>query len=447
MHDNLKKFLEITLNDPLFAAEGMDTDSAELAVQDLEHGLKELEGVWRPSYRWFLFWYPFGQTLHPVAFLKEFVMSEKVRREFILAPSEKNARRILTQYKKTLLEYKRGIEGYREALGAAQKKESFPSDASFQFFHRVITFQEILDIFEKFKENSKELRKEINRRSEILAGNPDLSNRHPSQNLIPQADSIHSPQANSNSELSAQSIKILKILEQNRSVKERYGPIFYSTPNFDVSPHTHQFFTYILNSGKKEKFDLKMTDQYYYLDIGEEKNTSSYDKTPYRPLIRRKIRYWLQPPTAWYASFDLAYYADIATICDMHYRRPFLPKATVLNQKSSMLDLIFETGADGVRQYAIMSRYMARENKLPPLSFLYITRGCPSIYFLPFNQSVWRLSQSPNFLGAKINPSSHFKNFEEIAETLSDREIEEIARGGEYRHEDYITTPKEETTC
>ncbi|MBI2122328.1 MAG: hypothetical protein HYT98_04370 [Candidatus Sungbacteria bacterium] len=433
MPDNLKKFLEITLNDPLFAAEGMDVNNARWAVDELEQELKKLEDVWRPSYRWFSFWYPFHQTLHPLIFLKEFVAAEQIRQEFSSNSTRENAQKLLTQHGKTLKAYINGLEGCGEALRTAQKAEKLSSHASFQFFHRVITFQEILDIFDKFKENSKELLKDIDRRHDILAGNFNLSDSlQTAQDFIPQIVSGPEP--------SARNKKILEILEKNRSIKERYGPIFYTLPNFDVSPKTHQFFAYILNSERTGKFDLKITDQYYYLDIDENKKTSSYDKTPYQPLQRRNIHYWLQPPTAWYASFDLSYYADLATICDLTWRRPHLPKNSVMNQKSSMLDLILETGADGIRQYTTMSRYMAQESKLPPLSYLYITRGCPSLYFLPFNRSVWRLPQSPNFLGTKINTISHFKNFAEIADNLSGGEIAEIARGAEFRHKDYITT-------
>ena len=102
-----------------------------------------------------------------------------------------------------------------------------------------------------------------------------------------------------------------------------------------------------------------------------------------------------------------------------------------------MLDLLLETGANYDELYVRLAKIMAKANELPSLVFTYVARGYPSLYYLPFNKSVWRLEAKPNFTGTRFGDGSHYKKFDEIKDTLSPEALGEVFRGGAYRNQDF----------
>src|SRR3990167_8487110 len=98
----LQKFYNLTLTDPLFAAEGLDLDNTRWALEDLRKLANDLEREYRKQYWWFCFRYPFVETLHPIRFLERFIDCERSRRLFLYNPIMPNAQDLIRSYQKTL---------------------------------------------------------------------------------------------------------------------------------------------------------------------------------------------------------------------------------------------------------------------------------------------------------------------------------------------------------
>ena len=437
MKDGLKSFYELTLRDPLFAAQGLDLINAAWALGRLEEAADSLEQVLRKKNRWFCFWYPFRHTLHPVSFLKSFLDSEKKRRLFLSRPSLENAEALLKSHRATSRALEADLKAYREALLGIQQAERFSSETAIQYFDNMITFREVLASVDVMLENARLLGRELKEREKILKGEktaaffpknremPDISKFMPVKfegpALRPDLREIHESK------------------EKRLRFVERYGPIFYTSALFDEAEKTHQFFVYVLKDRESEQRQLEivLADQYFFLDLDEMRDKFFLGMSIYQPLIKRGIRYWNQPSTAWYSVFDLAYWADLSAAADLTWRRPFLDRERVLFEKSSMLDLLLETGANYDELYVRLAKIMAKANELPSLIFTYVARGYPSLYYLPFNKSVWRLETRPNFTGTRFGEGSHYKKFDEIKDTLSREALLEVFKGGAYRNQDF----------
>lgn len=432
-----KRFYQLTLKDPLFAAEGMDLDNAQLAVDELEKQTLELEKVWRSSHRWFCFRYPFADTLHPVRFLRTFVACERQRRRFMTTVSQPDAAALIKAYLRCVNALDKDLRAYRDALLGIQKLEKFPLDATIQYFDHMISFEGVLKIIDAMLGNAAMLREDIERRSALLAGRVDMdvfSIPAPPQSLeeVMPIKFEHRP-------LSPELRKILETKLSYKLIIEKYGPLFYNSDLFDREPTVHEFHLAIIkdSASERRKIAVFLADQYYFLDLNEMKDKFFLGMSIYEPLIRRGIPYWNQPATAFYSVFDLEYYADLTTAADLKWRRPFLDQAAVLRQKSSMFDLLLFTGADYDGGYTTLSKVMARANELPSLIFTYIARGYPSLYYLPFNRSVWRRKEKLRFWGSRFGEGSPYKRFEEIYSRTSPDMMEQILKGGSYRRKDW----------
>ncbi len=145
-----------------------------------------------------------------------------------------------------------------------------------------------------------------------------------------------------------------------------------------------------------------------------------------------------QPATFLYTARDQRYWADIASIAD-RVCRPELDWSLANAQRSSTFDLLLGACVLNVRIYTNNFRERIVSRELGPYSLLFglLIHSHPSVYFLPFNRSVWRLPEQPNFLGAeRISKKDQLYLTEEavIADTTPE-ELELIMQGGRIRKE------------
>ncbi|MBI2122305.1 MAG: hypothetical protein HYT98_04255 [Candidatus Sungbacteria bacterium] len=445
MDKKIKSFHNFTLRDPLFAAEGLDIDNAKWALEELEFLTREVERVWRPSHRWFCFWHPFTETLHPIGFLKRFLESERQRRRFIISPSEKNAELLLRTHEKTVSALELNLTAYRDSILDLCRQEHIPPDTSIFYFHtNSISLAEFLKSIEVIYSNLKELKKEVKRRRNIFERG-DFKSINFSDAQPPGADPI--PWKIQGPSLSEKYQEILRLEEKHISgLVEKYGPIFYEFAHLDGTPRIHNFFTYVTRDNRNRRsFHISLADCRFFLELTKTESALPAAQSPfdnrtraiYEPSLKRGVRYWHQDVTSFYSVLDLRYYADLATLTDLNWRRTFLDHQAVLSQKSSMLDLILWTGVQHERSYMVMSKVQARAGQNPSPLYNFIARSYPSLYYLTFNRSVWRISDAPRFLGSRFGNGGIYKTLEEIEPFVSSEILEKIFESKKYRHMDW----------
>jgi len=433
----IKAFFNLTLYDPLFAAEGVDIDNAEWALDELEISTTNLENIWRTSsFPNFLYClrYPFKQHIHPISFLREFLKCERLRRKFLVLPTYKNANQLVLQYKTTVQALDSNVQKYLDAhLGIKRIETEKNLNASYYFSEGMVTFETVLEPILDMEKNVTALKEEIKFRSEVLE-NPN-TNIDDSM-LLPVIDIIS--ERKKGPQLTDSAKFILDTEEEFNSyigeVQEKFGPIYYNLPHFDKNPTTHTFFVYIFKMRDSESRSMHFTlaDKRFFLSI--EKDSYNFFEgleDLYGPLIG-KIPYWHQPATSPYTVRDIRYYADLATIVDLK-RRSSLNETLVKSEKSSLLDLLLWNLVGQERSYVRMREMKARSNKkTTPFHYL-ISRSYPSFYYLPFNRSVWRLEEPPEFIGTRTTTEYSYKTLDEIENKLSKECLKNIMEGGRIR--------------
>ncbi|OGF51604.1 hypothetical protein A3I27_04695 [Candidatus Giovannonibacteria bacterium RIFCSPLOWO2_02_FULL_43_11b] len=444
---SLQEFYIKTKGDPLFAAEGMDLENASAAIGELYQTTSRLEKLYRETKKeyWFHFRHSFLKTLHPFNFLRSFIECEKRRRIFLAEPSAASARRLINSYWHALASWEGDVSSYKKAHLAFIRMERLErSNPEYIYNKYSVNLSDVLKSIDLLAENGKILRAEILFRLQLLLNSAIASkkdNVKVDQDLletVPRMDYI--PFELVGPKLTAESDFILSLEEDVMpSILERYGPIYYTLSHFDGRPKNHQFYLYILKSPEADKKFLRITlaDEYFFLEIDPAKYKFHEGISIYEPLIKRGIRFWHQSATTFYSVRDFTYQADLASIADLHWRRKFLDKFLVLSQKSSLLDLFFWNGVIHEQTFLRMAKIEAASGVLNPLSYVFIVRSYPSLFFLPFNRSVWRLEERPNFVGSRFAGGSIYKTLDDIRKDVGKEDLREIFLGPSYRAKDW----------
>lgn len=458
----LNDFYALTLRDPLFAAEGLDLDNAGRALDELEKVTKKLQILDQTiSGQVYFLFHPLTKILHPFSFLRSFLESEKARRRFLASPTFDHAKILVHYYLNAVRYLEKDLIAYRSACLAAQKKTQakVPQATAYNFYGQRVSFTDFINCINVMLHNAQVLRSEVVGRSKLLLtsmqgelfGKQKLGTKRP----IAKASIIDPiPQKSVKKRLPSQYHELLRWAEQGRDymyyLEKRYGtittellgPIFYELAQFDKKPTVHQFFVSIAKdaSDTPRSFSAILADQYHFIDLSPDKYKFYADIFTFEPLIKRGIKYWYQPATSFYFTSDLTYYPDLATIIDLK-RRPFLNRSYVLSQKSSMFDLILWTGYFHNLGYLqnITARIKAGK-KIDSWHYLLIGRSYPSLYYLPFNRSVWRLREKPNFLGIPSRQPAFYLTFNQLPSTLTKKDLQKIFEGGRIRTEDVDNT-------
>lgn len=439
MSKELSVFYETVLTDPLFAAEGMNLESAEKAIRELERAtLMQENFYWEhaKNLRWFLWWRPFAESLRPVPFLKSFIEAERKRRDFLAGPSLSGAEALIATWELAGRNYKKSAERHLAALKLIGKIEKLDKTSiDYQFHKYIVSFTRVLENIKDILINADGVLAETARRKKILRGygGVDIRTKAP---INPIPYSLQGLQLRSELQ------NILEVEKEITRPGREYGPIYYTLETFDGAPKTHQFFVY-LNPLIKHGFEcfllsITLADERYFLEIEPSKYKFHQSIEQYEPMVRRGIPFFHYHPTAAYAVRDLLFWADLATIADITWLRPELDKSRVLSQKSSLLDmLLWHTVSDCYTSLrSIKVAWLG--GTLSPLSYLYIARSFPSLYYLTFNRSVWRMDRRPNFNGSRFtNTATVHKTYDEIADQLTPEILREIFEGYRYRAEDW----------
>ncbi len=407
----IREFKERVATDPLFAAEGLDLDNARNALKELHSSLGLIARIWRTNFaaRLFFLRYPPEESAHPIRFLEALLESEAQRRIFLETSTPESAARLLTCWEHAAIAYQTGIAAYLEALLRLQKMENIKDASRLGYFDVAPTFSELTAWVRLMQDNGQRLTQEIAARRAILRDGAEA---------IPEKPKGITSSAVSNSDekpdvILSDELRELFGIAGMQNARERIGPIVYAARQFDDGQNTpHAFFASVgqTRAVHSPQIEVFLADEYFFLNL---KKGHFLDLVIYRPLIEAGLDYWCQPATSFYATLDLTYYADIATAADCE-RRPHPRRNFVLDQRSSVLDLLIGRGIHYNTRFAELLAIFAFHKRLPPLSFFYIARAYPSLYFLPFNRSVWRINQSPTLQASRFSPRSHYETFSDL---------------------------------
>lgn len=416
-NDNLQNFIQIVRDDPLFAAEGLDLENSRLALQELADSLQDIMKSWKSVIaKMFFLKYPPEDTVHPIRFLEAFLRSEETRRAFLKSPNYENARILLRVWRETLEKYTQGVESYQGALLAIQKMEHIENNSKMGYFDIAPTFLDFVNWTDLFLENSRLLNLELDDRELVLSGEsvPIVNTSWRQRNNCSHKDCLLEE---SLPPIPDKLRQLVDIAQSKFIVEEKYESLISNLGHFNEGKITPRRFNVLLARIKDVKSKLLMVllaDDFYFLNF---KKGHFLDLTIYRPLIERNLDYWCQPSTTFYSNLDISYQADLATVVDLK-RRNFENPNLVKEQKSSLLDLLFGTGVYYNHRFAKLLKIFSYHKNLPKISFLYLARSYPSLYFLSFNESVWRLNKKPFINGTRFTSNSSYETFHNLVKEV-----------------------------
>ena len=400
--DGYERFLELARTDPLFAAEGMDLERASGALDAIEEQTQELEKRWSADSfirRLFFIRFPVARYAIPVPFLRDFIESERARRAFLAAPDISSAHELILRWKDTQKSLARSVERYTKLHHILFRlDEKAKTKASIQdMLGNVTTPEDVAGLLRLFRKNALSLQAEVADRKSLLEG-PQIG-RRVSAVRTRAADEAHFSDAKVKPEyLHLHRLELLHWLPfRHGKIVESCGPFSYTLAHFDGTPSPHTFMVYIVRNDTTGVLSLRVSalDAFRFIPLTDSDDAKfpPVGRAAFESLIKRGIPYWYQSVTSPYATRDDRYWADIATAADLR-RRPALDSALVFSQKSSMFDLLL--GAC-IEDHEI---FIENIEERKGLWYWLLYRTHPSIYYLPFNASVWRIDDRPDFLGS-----------------------------------------------
>lgn len=423
MDREIEDFHGSIVEDPLFAAEGMDLDNAERAIEAIDAALSGLETEYaRASLlrRLFFIRYPLAQHAVPLSFLRCFVACERQRRLYLASPSRALAESLVSSWERAVSEMGINLRHYRSLHRTLVRLESHEDTFVMQdmYGHRT-TYRHAEGTIRVFEQNADALRAAIRDRRRLLAGLKYASAASsPMERTVPPAragtiDPWHAI-------VHAAAVENGTWPYRYGDILETHGPYRVSVPNFNAAPTERTFLFYVLED---KNLQLKrvwpaLVDQFFFQDTWHfSERADGVTRGAYASAVglrKEEMPYWYEPATNLYNSRDCSYWMDLATIADMK-RRPELNQALVAAERSSMWDMVLAECASDMRSLVAHLRRRERSETARSYSMLYdlLTRSYPGLYYLPFNKSVWRLREAPALIGDSFQAPRAGKMLEE----------------------------------
>ena len=431
-------FLESVRTDPLFAMEGLDLASMSDSIILIERAARRLERIIaKGSFirKAFFARYPLARYCVPVPFLRSCIESERIRREYMARPDEMKARQLIVSWQKTHRMLLKSIQRYARMH---RFFDEFPQEDAadarmVDMMGNTFTRDDIQRQLDMLAKNAEHLGREIAARASGV-----MLERQP------YAD-VPLPEVTTGA-LEKELEGIVSIEEnvafKTSTIVEKRGPIFCDVPHFDDAPTRHAFYWYLVQDAHtdRKRVHVILADRYVFLPLlnKSEAEFGRVGRAIFEPLIERNIPYWYQPATYFYTMRDQRYWADISTAVDLA-RRPHLNAQFVRDQRSSLLDLILASVARYTDLFTEITtvRYHLKPYTPAMLLKLMLFYSVPSIMYMPFNQSVWRIKEQPNFLGSGKKPIADmlYRPLDEVRAQVDDAMFGRIMEGGSIRRD------------
>ena len=423
-------FKHMMESDPLFSAEGMDLERGEAVLDGIELLTRNIEtrmGKNSLLRRMFFTRYPIARYALPVPFVRDFIKSEQSRRRFLADPSEENGTLLVQAWEKAQLSFAQCVKRYRILHQLLFRLDTEAKHPIQDVLGNVITPEDVWSHMQLLERNSVELQRAVELRRALLRGQ-NVSNTlstGTSDKLRYVPTHISSTHAHLHDMDRAHCLPF-----RHGKVIESFGPLSYALKNFDGERTSHVFSAYVVrNHSGLISLRVSSLDVYRFIKItGPDARFPHIGQAAFIDLIRAGLPYWYQSVTSLYTMRDQQYWADIATIFDCD-RRPDLDLELVQAQKSSLLHLLLGACLEDHEIY--LENVELRKGYWYWLLF----RTHPSIYYLPFNKSVWRLGEKVNFLGSgRAEPEQIlYKSADVLLKELTSEEIERVMHGGRIR--------------
>lgn len=441
--DSFQKFHQLVVQDPLCAAEGMDIERAILGLNELERAIKEVERESSENHflrKLFLARYPIAGHTLPLPFLRTFVESEQMRRAYLGDSSPESAYRLALSWEACAQVLEKCARRYMNLHRMFRSFEGVTNDDVFEDrFGNSSSSAYIHNSVASLVRNALLLRREANQRLRILTQGEQSSQ---SLDAAPKTSSL-------SASLVALSVDAERVHTLERlygtpfrhvDILETHGPIRYNLSSFEGVPTPHDFMLYITRDKKTGRVGMEVSrvDKFIFYELTDKHNYRFNDisMANYKSLTERGIPYWYESSTHLYTMRDQRYWMDIATVVDLQ-RRPQLNARYVQTQRSSMFDLlldVFIRHAQFNIGYARRRKFNGTASTYSPYRGL-LNHSYPSLYYLTFNRSVWRLSEEPTFIGdGRISTEGRpYRPSTEVLPTLTQEMLDQVMQGSRIR--------------
>ncbi len=409
-YNNIEKFKEITIKDPLFYSPNMNGKQLAFTVEKLKKIDDEilLENQKAPNYNNDINnIYPHGWRIWPDNFLKTLPEIDLTTKKFIKNPTYQNGEKLIALYAISVNEYKNAININIKSLKTVLDNNPKLTNKQIIFLGSATTPKIVLNDFLLIAKNADELEKEVKSRTYCLKfGKCDLKITY-AKPLKKGVKVDYKPLPD-------------EILGINRKTSKVYGPYFATTGCFGLSdgkPYSLPF--YVVEKGEsKDKLLVKpmLTNTKYYRDY---KDISS--RSPSNLITNSGITIRPHPETNDYMCTDFTYYPQLI----MQYLKE---KGQIKKDSSNNLEALPYIINNALNFNTYLVYNIKYSQKAYPPYFLLTVRSAYSIYFVTFSKAVWRLPQSPQFLipqdFSEYMPESMYLTYEDLVKKgMSNEEI------------------------
>jgi hypothetical protein len=431
----------------------MDVESAVSSIDAIESALRDLE----PEYagasflrKLFFIRYPLPRHAVPVSFLKSFLVSERARRAYLSAPSQETARALLDAWDACAEALSQDIARYRTLHDILLRLESTPETFVMQdMFGHLTSYGYVERTLTTLARNAAALQEEVAYRRRVFEGR-QAGNSRAQRKAAPLPVLEKGEVSPWHKELHAAEIAGGTWPYRYVDIVESHGPFRSEMSNVDESPRNRTFFFYVTrekDSGKNSMW-IAFVDRFYVIDIWHmldvwSKNhlADGVTRGKYATAVgleKDEIPFWYEITSLLYNTRDLRYWMDIASAVDAK-RRPGLDWRLATAQRSSLFDLLLAECARDTRSMIAHLRRRARGDKTTRYSMMYdlLTRSYPSVYYLPFNASVWRLPEKLDLLGDGFQapPPDKFLSDERMKKELTPEVLKKVMGVARLREE------------
>lgn len=437
-------FDSLVREDPLFAAEGLDIQHTYEVLDETERTIRDIEQAYIDGSFWrglFFVRYPLARYAVPLSFLRSLCVSEEARRAYLKEPSDEHARALLAAWTESARAYENGANDHVAFFKLLRSMEKDRAKDIQDMVGNVFTPRDVETGYELLLKNADALKAEVMVRSRLLDGDETVvvSRRsRADESRFAYRPGTLTPELQRVYDL----VLRYKHVFRDSDIEESYGPFEYTLKNYDTEPTPHLFYIYLLKRKDTGFRHLRvyLADQYYFLQLipFATSRFGGISNMAFTAIIERGIPYWCQSATNFYAMRDQQYWAGVATVADLK-RRPGLDARLVAAEQCSLLDQVLAAAWYDLKYHVNHTKDRIRHGVMREYSKVYgfLTQANPSIYFLPFNLSVWRLDESINFLCTRAPLEDQlYKTWDMVSSQLDDETLERVLQAPDIREAD-----------
>ncbi|MBI4119406.1 MAG: hypothetical protein HY456_00995 [Parcubacteria group bacterium] len=436
---------------PFFGLEGVRIDAFSKRVEELATSINLVADLYSDPQEKVLI----KEALHPLAFLRTLSETERSRRAFIREPSPENLRIYRKNLIKTALAYERDLTRYRSALADLKQKKN--GGDVYNFLNVTTSFDTLIKSADDLLQRAKDTERDIVV-GHISASAQRFRWRNGTNPALPEADreamrfmkdfmkernwSILSPAIETPTQCFGQpdrpDLFFIAKPEGDSPRLFSYEPVYYKLPQSSVNSPNYIYykpwydagFEYFWQTGTNYYmcpdlvYHAESLTVYGILELLKNWQTSA-DIAGRFPELESAINGFLNADPLW-RSTQLRLFDEVRNALFSYPASPnreILEKIALLEfQKTGGFEELVERG---VSMNRAMARFTPLLSRLVPMNILFMSRSYASLYFLPFNKSIWPSGEPPEFIDG-TEKSPHFFYYDELKIVYSKDQLFQI---------------------